>query len=98
LVVVVVEGLLEDVVVEGGAVVVDAAVVDVVEAGTLDVTDGAVVGVALGVVVVVMGWLPPASTCSSAVSVDVGGLGSDTLCGTNPTVISWRSANLRSAG
>ena len=49
-------------------------------------------------VVVVTGAGTPASTCSRAMIVEAGGLGSDVLSGTNPTVISWRLANLRSAG
>ena len=49
------------------------------------------------VVVVATGWVP-LSTCSRATMVEHGGFGSDTLSGTNPTVISWRLTNLRSAG
>ena len=73
------------VVVVAGAVVVVAA--------------GAVVGVAPGAVVVVAtGAWSPASTCSSALIVVPGGFGRLVPSGANPTVISWRFTNLRSAG
>ena len=84
----------------GGRVVVVAGVVVVVAAGALVVVAvGAVVVVAPATVVVVVatGWVP-ASTCSRPRWSTPGGLGSAVPSGTKPTVISWRLANLRSAG
>jgi hypothetical protein len=91
------------VVVVGGAVVVDAAgglVVEVVvdEAGTELVVEGTVVEVVAGAVVVVATGPAPARVCCRAMTVDPGGFGSGWSAGPNPTVISWRFWNLRSAG
>ena len=72
----------------------------VVVAGALVVVvaPAAVVVVALGaVVVVVTGAAPPASRCRPKM-IDAGGLGMFVPSGTNPDVISWRFANLKSAG
>ena len=57
-----------------------------------------VFGVPATVVLVAVGAWPPASTCTSAVMVDAGGLGRGVLSGPNPAVISCRLRNLRLAG
>jgi len=97
-VVVVAAGAL-DVVDEGFVVVVEAGVAGVtVDPGAVvDVTMCAVDVVTPGVVVVVATGWEPERTWSSAVMLDVGGLGNEVLAGTKPTVMSWRLANFRSA-